>query len=598
MFLFEGECVENQVFKREFQSQDVIYTNSTILDGTVSVTWSIDVTTQVINFTVSAQTAGWIGMGFSTTGMMYDSDLGIDSKKTKKNKKKKKTNPQFSKKKGKAQKGFLIQNMIRTRAFWIITVCVVFIFWILVALFASPLLLSAPEEPDREKVEYSIINEASEPTSFVRPEILNPTSAPNPSPTADPVQYISGCKNMLPFRGKRWAFVSMLSTDGDYFAGMVKLGNSFLEYSMAAEEAQRIVIVIENRVSETKLTHLQKGGWDMCVVELIPAGPGKQPFHRFVDQFTKLWVFSWELFEKVVYMDADFIVLGSLRPLFMANSSFGAVRDFERTAFTTSFNAGMLTLKPSQRQFSHLMALKDGNTVAYRTDMAEQGFLNEVYKGNWTEFPFAFNANLAVSTNLGSEAWRKEEAGSFGGIRAIHYTMVKPFLKDQPSYPQTQELLDVWHDRSSGIIQPHSLAIILYDLPEAEIAEPKGAWEKGLAKMDGAIAVVKFWIFTRQATLGKGPVRVWIDPDLSTVEQLLLHEKLWQQHEYLRFVGTGGKNPISDFSLTDRIYVKDRENKGGDYWGPTRLILDLWRRVLAQASAPNEQEILLNKYLD
>lgn len=69
-----------------------------------------------------------------------------------------------------------------------------------------------------------------------------------------------------------------------------------------------------------------------------------------------------------------------------------------------------------------MLNLKDDPNVNYEETMAEQGFLNVVYKNKWYEFGFGNNANLAVYSHQ-KNYWKENEKS----INVIHYTMNKPW---------------------------------------------------------------------------------------------------------------------------------------------------------------------------
>ena len=95
--------------------------------------------------------------------------------------------------------------------------------------------------------------------------------------------------------------------------------------------------------------------------------------------------------------------------------------------FVTAFNAGVMFLRPDTELF-HDMVSKIA-TAHYPAEQAEQAFLNHYFGAEALRLPYAYNANLAIKARVPRmwEGIKKE-------IRVIHYTMVKPFTKDNKNY--------------------------------------------------------------------------------------------------------------------------------------------------------------------
>ena len=163
-------------------------------------------------------------------------------------------------------------------------------------------------------------------------------------------------------------------------------------------------------------------GWKPCMVHRIPAREPVNP--HFTDQFTKLVLWKLVEYTKVVYLDSDCVVTGSLKPLLQMNLSshpIWAAMDILGGTWGPGFNMGVFAIQPSVKEFKRLMLLKDSN-VAYNTLWSEQGFLNVVYRCVWGDIGFVNNANLAAFLDD-----RHKWAMHAGEINVIHYTTWKPF---------------------------------------------------------------------------------------------------------------------------------------------------------------------------
>ncbi|KAK0519289.1 glycogenin glucosyltransferase [Tilletia horrida] len=145
---------------------------------------------------------------------------------------------------------------------------------------------------------------------------------------------------------------------------------------------------------------------------------------------------AWRLtqYEKVVFLDADTLVLQPLSHLFHLATNFAAAPDI---GWPDAFNSGVLVLKPSLDTFSRIRSFA-AETGSW--DGADQGLLNEFYGGErgrgedgpgggWDRLSFKYN----VTPNGGytfAPAYRR-----FGsGIQVAHFIGEhKPWHRPRPS---------------------------------------------------------------------------------------------------------------------------------------------------------------------
>jgi glycogenin glucosyltransferase len=220
-----------------------------------------------------------------------------------------------------------------------------------------------------------------------------------------------------------------LLTDGDEYAkSAVKLLNSARVNSKIKFDA--IIMELKNKPLKTELRgNLIKAGWKICVVERIAPKDEGGTFPRFRDQFTKFHIWAMIEYESAVYMDSDCFVIGNIDKLFQIHRQFndsvhrfGVTRDIYAGTWRSTFNMGVFVLKPNLTEYERLTGLQRRGEVRFQTDQCEQGFLNEVYKNQWLEIGFEFNANLAVYSQQRAYWDEREKA-----ISVVHYTMNKPW---------------------------------------------------------------------------------------------------------------------------------------------------------------------------
>jgi len=170
---------------------------------------------------------------------------------------------------------------------------------------------------------------------------------------------------------------------------------------------------------------LEYAGWTLKTVPHIPPRAGTDTFPRFIDQFSKLNVWNMIQYDRILYMDSDCLVVGTLEELLSIElgDSLWVTRDISGGRWVSGFNMGVFMIRPSQQEFHRLIRDKDDPSVVFDTMMSEQGFLNVVYANRWRDFGFRNNANLAAFSD-DHDLWVKQEEA---GLNIIHYTMSKPW---------------------------------------------------------------------------------------------------------------------------------------------------------------------------
>ncbi|KAF5345354.1 hypothetical protein D9758_008444 [Tetrapyrgos nigripes] len=208
-----------------------------------------------------------------------------------------------------------------------------------------------------------------------------------------------------------------------YALGAATLGHSILRANV---NASLVLLYLDDRVSSQALCITEAAGWENHAVSLIsPPHGGEGIFYRFVDQYTKLRVWSvGEVlgFDSAVYLDADTLVRRNFDELFGMPWEFGATTDvyLDDRKFAITFNAGVLAFRPSMRTFDDMVGKLE--KTDYPLGEAEQGFLNVYYRKDMVRLPYTYNANLA--TKYADEGMWNELKET---MKVVHYTLVKPF---------------------------------------------------------------------------------------------------------------------------------------------------------------------------
>ena len=189
-----------------------------------------------------------------------------------------------------------------------------------------------------------------------------------------------------------------------------------------------VLLYFPSKVSPEALCLATSSGFVARPIERIaPPDNGRGMNPHFADQYTKLslWTLdtSPEPITSLVYLDSDTLVLRNFDELFDLPYTFAAAPDvyLDSRGFITSFNAGVMLLKPDSRLYRQMRASIPA--ARYPREMAEQAFLNQFFAADVLRLPYAYNGNIAL---------KKRSHGVWDGIkdemRVIHYTIVKPFI--------------------------------------------------------------------------------------------------------------------------------------------------------------------------
>lgn len=166
-----------------------------------------------------------------------------------------------------------------------------------------------------------------------------------------------------------------------------------------------------------------------------PFAKGNKPsFHDPLDNFAKLRLWELERYEKVVFLDADMLVVRNIDRLFgfpefvAAPNVYESLEDFHR------MNSGVFVAEPKRGMFDAMMRHLDRPGVFWRR--TDQTFLQD-YFPDWHGLPYIYNTLQYVWFNLPG-LW------NWDSIHVIHYQYEKPWQPDHPKRAQLQPLIDLW----------------------------------------------------------------------------------------------------------------------------------------------------------
>ncbi|CAN1335186.1 Inositol phosphorylceramide glucuronosyltransferase 1 [Linum perenne] len=176
----------------------------------------------------------------------------------------------------------------------------------------------------------------------------------------------------LPSKRTQNAYVTLLYGD-EFLLGVRVLGKSIRDTGSSKD----MVALVSDGVSDYAKMLLEADGWMVETISLL-ANPNQVRPTRFWGVYTKLKIFNMTNYQKVVYLDADTIVVKDIEDLFQCSKFCANLKHSER------LNSGVMVVEPSEAVFNDMFAKV--NTM-YSYTGGDQGFLNSYFP----DFP---NAHL------------------------------------------------------------------------------------------------------------------------------------------------------------------------------------------------------------
>ncbi|GLT31802.1 hypothetical protein SLA2020_065110 [Shorea laevis] len=268
----------------------------------------------------------------------------------------------------------------------------------------------------------------------------------------------------------RRAYVTFLAGNGDYVKGVVGLAKGLRK----VKSKYPLVVAILPDVPEDHRKILVQQG---CIVkEIEPVYPPENQTQfamaYYVINYSKLRIWNFAEYSKMVYLDGDIQVFENIDHLFdMPNGKFYAVMDCfcEKTWSHTPqyrigycqqcpdkvqwpaelgpkpplyFNAGMFVFEPSLSVYDEILRkLK----ITPPTPFAEQDFLNMFFREIYKPIPPIYNLVLAM-------LWRHPENIELEKVKVVHYCAAgsKPWrftgIEQNMDREDIKMLVNKWRD--------------------------------------------------------------------------------------------------------------------------------------------------------
>ncbi|XP_042398797.1 galactinol synthase 1-like [Zingiber officinale] len=236
------------------------------------------------------------------------------------------------------------------------------------------------------------------------------------------------------------AYVTFLAGDGDYVKGVVGLAKGLRKVG----SAYPLVVAMLPDVPESHRRLLAAQGCVLREIEPVypPENQTQFAMAYYVINYSKLRIWEFVEYEKIMYLDADIQVYDNVDHLFdLPNGGFYAVMDCfcektwshtpqyrigycqqcpDRVAWPAAelspppslyFNAGMFVHEPSLATAESLIATVK---ITAPTPFAEQDFLNMFFKDVYQPIPLVYNLVMAM-------LWRHPENVELEKVKVVHY---------------------------------------------------------------------------------------------------------------------------------------------------------------------------------
>nr|WP_306467310.1 glycosyltransferase [Limimaricola sp. G21655-S1] len=250
-----------------------------------------------------------------------------------------------------------------------------------------------------------------------------------------------------PARSRR-AFVTLV-TNADFALGARALIRSL---KLSGTDAD-IVVLHTGGVTEADLAPLRARGARLIATELLPtseafnaahardalhgAAPftkGEKPaFHTPLDNFAKLRLWQLSEYDRVVFLDADTLVLRPIDKLFDYPEFCAAPNVYEGLGDFHRMNSGVFTARPDTATYEAMLSRLDAPGAFWRR--TDQTFLQDFFP-DWHGLPVTCNTLQYVWFNL-PDLWNWEQ------IRVLHFQYEKPW-QDHAKADRLRPLIDLW----------------------------------------------------------------------------------------------------------------------------------------------------------
>ncbi|CAN8305814.1 unnamed protein product [Cochlearia groenlandica] len=208
---------------------------------------------------------------------------------------------------------------------------------------------------------------------------------------------------------QRVAYVTLLHSSEVYVCGAIALAQSIRQ----SGSTQDMLLLHDDSMTNTSLHGLSLAGWKLKLVERIRSPFSKKGSYNEWN-YSKLRVWQVRDYDKLVFIDADFVIAKNVDYLFSFPQLSAAGNN------RILFNSGVMVLEPSLCLFEDLM-LKSFKIESYNG--GDQGFLNEYFV--WWH---RLSKRVNTMKYFDDKSKNQETRNLPNDIEGIHYLGLKPWL--------------------------------------------------------------------------------------------------------------------------------------------------------------------------
>ncbi|XP_002512375.2 putative UDP-glucuronate:xylan alpha-glucuronosyltransferase 5 [Ricinus communis] len=206
---------------------------------------------------------------------------------------------------------------------------------------------------------------------------------------------------------RRIAYATVLHSSGAYVCGAIALAQSIIQTNSTKD----LILLHDSSITPKSLRGLRAAGWKTKLIQPIRS-PSAKPGSYNEWNYSKLRLWQLTDYDKVIFIDADIVVLKNIDQFFTFPQLSASGND------KSFFNSGIMVIEPSECTFQDLMS-KTPKLTSYNG--GDQGFLNEAFTW-WHRLPARLNY-LKVFRGP-----RNENHPVPDNLYAIHMLGLKPWM--------------------------------------------------------------------------------------------------------------------------------------------------------------------------
>ncbi|CAN6857793.1 unnamed protein product [Brassica oleracea] len=208
-------------------------------------------------------------------------------------------------------------------------------------------------------------------------------------------------------RKHRVAYVTVLHSSEAYVCGAIALAQSIRQSGSNKD----MILLHDRSITNRSLNGLSSAGWNLRLIDRIRSPfAEKDSYNEW--NYSKLRVWQVTDYDKLLFIDADFIVVKKLDHLFYYPQLSAAGND------KVLFNSGIMIVEPSACLFKDLME-KSSKIESYNG--GDQGFLNEIFVW-WHRLSKRVNTMKYFDENFKGTRDLPDD------LEGVHYLGLKPWV--------------------------------------------------------------------------------------------------------------------------------------------------------------------------